>query len=122
MNKQFKEKLKKDLLAEKEKIENQLSEFADKDESVPGNWKTRYNQATDNVDDDNIEDAIDQVEKYGNLLSIEHSLEKKLRDISSSLEKIDSDSFGICKKCGGKISEERLEVNPSAQTCMKCTK
>jgi DnaK suppressor protein len=120
MNKQFKEKLKKELESQKEKIEGQLSKFADKDDKIPGNWNTRYTQADDNKDDDSIEDATDQVEKYSNLLSIEHSLEKKLRDIDSSLEKISSKDFGICNKCKGSISQERLEINPSAQTCMKC--
>lgn len=120
MNKQFKEKLKEKLKAEKEKLEEQLSQFADKDEKVPGNWNTRYTQADNNKNDDSIEDATDQVEKYGNLLSIEYSLEKKLRDINISLGKINSKKFGICNNCGNPISEKRLEVNPSAQTCMKC--
>lgn len=120
MNKQFKEKLKKELLDQKKKIEKHLNEFADKDKSVPGNWKTRYTQIGDNKDDDSIEDATDQVEKYSNLLSIEHSLEKELQNINSSLKKINSKDFGICEKCGKPISEDRLKINPSAQICMKC--
>jgi RNA polymerase-binding transcription factor DksA len=120
MDKAFKEKLKKELESEKTKLEERLSQFADKDDKVPGNWNTRYTQATDNVDDDSIEDATDQVEKYSNLLSVEHSLEKKLQEVDASLEKIDSKEFGTCSKCGGAIAKERLEVNPSAQTCMKC--
>jgi RNA polymerase-binding transcription factor DksA len=120
MDKQFKEKLKKKLETEKEKLEGQLSQFADKDEKVPGNWKTRYTQADNNSDDDSIEDATDQVEKYGNLLSIEHSLEKKLQEVNISLNKIDSKGFGTCISCGKSIAKERLEVNPSSQTCMRC--
>jgi len=120
MDKKFKEELKKRLKIEKEKIEQQLGQFADKDETVPGNWKTRYTQADNNSDDDSIEDATDQVEKYGNLLSIEHSLENRLQEVNLSLNKINSKNFGTCSKCGKPISKERLKINPSAQTCMKC--
>lgn len=43
-----------------------------------------------------------------------------LSKIDSALESIDKGNYGICKKCGNKISEERLAFLPYAEYCIGC--
>ena len=49
----------------------------------------------------------------------ESRLMKKIR---RAIEKLDEGNFGVCEKCGKKISEERLKARPIAALCIKCKK
>lgn len=42
-----------------------------------------------------------------------------LSDIDLALQKIDEGNYGLCQQCGKPISEERLEVIPTAQYCIE---
>ena len=69
-----------------------------------------------------LEDAADEVEAYGNLLPVEHSLEIRLKNIGDALEKIKKDKYGKCEKCEKKITEERLKISPEAKLCQNCAR
>ncbi len=103
---------KEDLLNKKEELEKELGEFAVK--TSKDNWETKYPQM-----DGDEEDKTDEVEEYENLLPIEKSLEEKLKDVNTALEKIEKGEYGKCA-CGELISEERLSVLPEAKTCDVC--
>jgi len=118
MEKKLIEELKERLETEKVSIEKELESFAKKDDSPKGDWETKY----PNRENGNMEEEADEVQEYGNLLPVEHSLELKLRDVNSALEKMENGTYGICEKCGKKIEEERLLVCPEAKTCLKDSK
>ena len=67
-----------------------------------------------------MEEKADEVEEYDNLLSLEHNLELRLKDINWALEKIPAGNYGICEKCGKEIEKQRLMVAPEAKLCIKC--
>jgi RNA polymerase-binding transcription factor DksA len=118
MTPEFIAKRKKDLEKKKVEMEEQLKTFASK--TSDDNWQTAYPQLTDTP-----EDKVDEVEEYENLLPVEHSLEKNLRDINQALEKIEQGTYGKCENCGAPdcecdIPEERLIVLPEAKTCNVC--
>lgn len=46
--------------------------------------------------------------------------ETELKAIDAALERIAAGTFGICTKCGGPISVERLEVVPYTPFCKEC--
>jgi RNA polymerase-binding transcription factor DksA len=112
MNQQFQEKLEK----EKQSLEKQLETFATEDKNNKGNWDAKKI----NGEDTDMEEKADNVEEYDNLLSLEYSLELKLKDVNLALEKIKNGTYGTCEKCGKEIEKERLEVCPEARLCMKC--
>ena len=118
MNKKLIEKLKQKLEEEKKAIEKELESFAKKDEGISGNWATKY----PNREDGNMEEEADETQEYDNLLSLEHSLELKLRDVNVALEKIKKGDYGKCEKCGKEIEEERLLAYPEARLCIECNK
>ncbi|MBM3206541.1 MAG: TraR/DksA family transcriptional regulator [Candidatus Staskawiczbacteria bacterium] len=119
MNKEIIEKLKDKLVEEKSSLEKELSSFATKDKVIDGNWKAKYPNKEDNIDS---EEEAEETSEYDNLLSLEQSLELKLKDINLALGKITSGSYGKCERCGKDIEEERLVVCPESKLCIECNK
>ena len=120
MDKDQEEGLKEKLLAEKERLEKELSEFATKDPKVKGDWDAKFpNYGDENSDQD---ENSDEVEEYAADIALEHTLELRLKDIDDALEKIEKGTYGKCEKCGGEIPKERLEANPEARDCIECAK
>ncbi len=116
MNRELIEKLKQDLENNKTSLEKELETFATKDKNLEGNWDAKRAAA----EDTDMEEKADEMEEYDNALSLEHSLESKLKDVNLALEKIAAQNYGLCEKCGKEIEEDRLSVCPEAKLCMKC--
>ena len=110
------EGLKKVLLEEKAKLEGDLSRIAVSTNKKEG----EYEPMIENIGTDR-EDNTTEVEQFADNLPIEMALEKKLQDVISALEKIKNGTYGICENCQEEIDVKRLEINPSAKTCIKCS-
>lgn len=117
MEKSIIEQLKQKLEEEKVKLEKELKSFASQDPKVKGNWDTKY----PNRENGNMEES-DESQEYDNLISLEHSLELKLKDVNSSLKKIEKGEYGRCERCGKEIEQERLMAYPEARLCIECNK
>lgn len=122
MNTKLIQELKERLEKEKVRIEKELEKFAKKDEKVPGDWDTRYPHYDGDSGSSALEKAADEVEEYSTLLPIEYSLETRLKDINSALERMKKKTYGKCENCGKEIDEERLKVYPEAKLCPTCQK
>lgn len=48
--------------------------------------------------------------------------QQEMRMIEAALARIDSGDFGICVKCGARISELRLDILPFTPFCSHCAK
>lgn len=118
MNKNLIENLKEKLVKEKHELEKELESFATEDKNIKYNWDARY----PNRENGNMEEEADETQEYDNLLSLEHSLESKLKDVNLALEKIEKGTYGKCEKCNKEIEEERLMAYPEARLCMGCNK
>ena len=116
MEKKIIEELKEKLETEKKSITKELETFATKDPNLKHNWDTKY----PNQEDGDKDDEADEVQEYNNKLSVEYSLELKLKDVNMALEKIENGKYGICENCGKDIDIERLQACPEAKTCLKC--
>lgn len=122
MNKELLKQLESELKEKKQTIQKELEKFAKKDKKIEGDWDTRFPKWNGEVGSAALEKAADEVEEYESLLSIEFTLEKKLRDIQKALDKIRKGEYGLCEKCEKSISPERLKVIPEAKFCKKCRK
>jgi len=71
-------------------------------------------------DIDHFEEESDEAEEMGNQLAIAQDLKARLDDIEAALEKIREGTYGICEKCGGKIEEEILDIDPESRLCKNC--
>ncbi len=123
MEKAVIQKIKEELKKEKASFEKELQKFAKKDKQPTGDWDTRFpSYDSKETGDAALEQSADEVEEYVTLLPIEHSLEVRLKNINSALEKIEKGKYGTCEKCGKEIPSERLGAAPEARFCLKCEK
>ncbi len=116
MDKKLLAELKGKLEGQKAALQKELESFATEDPNLKHNWDAKF----PNREDADKDESADDAQEYDNALSLEHSLELKLRDVSMALEKIGQGSYGVCEVCGKTIDEERLLACPEAKTCLKC--
>lgn len=45
---------------------------------------------------------------------------QEIGSVRRALDRIEDGSYGACAKCGGEISEGRLEARPEAALCITC--
>jgi len=120
MNNALQKKLKKKLEQEKKRLTKDLSSFAKRDPKIKGNWMTRFPFL--GINRSHQDESAEKIEEYEKFLSIEYTLESRLKDIEEALEKIKKSAYGQCEKCQKKIEIKRLEVIPEARLCLKCGK
>lgn len=118
MNKELTDKLKESLKKEKASLKKELESFALEDKNIKGNWDAKY----PSKERGDKEEEADEAQEYENLLSLEQSLELKLREVDLALEKFSNGTYGRCERCAKEIEEERLLANPSAKLCIECNK
>lgn len=104
----FKEKL----LAEKALLVDELNSMGRQDER--GDWSATPEPHQD-VGDDGDEASL--IQEFDSKVARLGSLEIKYRQVASALDRIDAGTYGVCIKSGNPIEEDRLEANPSAETC-----
>ncbi len=101
------------LLATLQKERDRLKEEIQHQEVLTQDHPTSGNHMAD--------DATEVFEQTKNL-ALKHHLEKMLEQVELAMRRIEKGSYGVCEKCGGLISPERLQVIPSATLCMGCAK
>jgi DnaK suppressor protein len=52
-------------------------------------------------------------------MTLEETLERRLEEIESALQRVDEGTYGICEVCGKPIDPERLEALPYATKCIE---
>ena len=109
------EKLKTKLVEEKTALEASLVDVGQKNPSNKEDWEGKPEQI-DAERSDKI-DTADNIEEYETNSAITAELEIRLKNIDAALARIENDTYGICKVCGEKIEDDRLEANPAATTC-----
>ena len=104
------EATKRRLLDERVRLQNQLAVYKSEDPLLDPE------QNTSNT----IDDVITVAEGHDRIVATRLELKQRLAEVEAALKKIDESTYGICEKCGGKISKERLEVLPTARFCLNC--
>lgn len=109
-------KYKTKLEEEMKLLEVELKELGKEDEET-GDWEAvpeNENKSQEVQDEGDMAERAEDYEERSSTLSV---LENRLNDIKKALSKIEEGTYGTCEICGGKIEEERLNVNASAKTC-----
>ena len=101
------EDIRKLLLEEKEKIEQEL--------------KLIYEKSTEIVRDvgDEVDFSVEEQERELNLL-LKDREKVHLEAIEVALQRIETKEYGFCEECGDTINRKRLLVVPLAQYCISC--
>src|SRR3990167_8394156 len=117
MNQATLDKIKKRLTSKKQELEKELGGFTAKDKVMVNNYRTKFPKFGDDEDENAAEVAT-----YGDELSLEHALEKQLRDVNQALLSIADGKYGLCKYCHQAIEEKRLLIRPTSSSCVSCKK
>jgi len=116
-NKKFIEEIRAKLIAEQERLKKDLARFAHKNPHLADDYDTNF----PDYGDDESENAA-EVAQYDTNLRVEQTLEKKLRDIIKSLQRLEKGEYGICTYCKEPIKEARLRARPTSGACVSCKK
>jgi|SRR4051794_5761693 len=110
------EKFRKRLLAERERIEQQMrrvesTDEADSQEDAVGEL-SHY--------DDHMADAATETFEREKDMAIEESLRLLLEQVNAALVKVDDGTYGQCDRCHKPIAPGRIEALPYATLCIEC--
>ena len=117
MTPQILETIKAELLKEKSKLEQQLSQFASKNAHNPDDYNAKFPEYGEKDEDNAVE-----VAQYSDNLTLERTLESALRDVSKALKSMEKGTYGVCKYCKKPIDERRLSARPTSSACVECKK
>ncbi|PIP18007.1 MAG: hypothetical protein COX43_01125 [Parcubacteria group bacterium CG23_combo_of_CG06-09_8_20_14_all_35_9] len=109
--------IKEKLLEEKDRLERELKQFAEKNIHNKEDYETRFPDYGSKDDENAAEVAV-----FGDRLSLERRLEVSLRDAKNALERVAKGTYGVCKHCGRPIDLQRLLARPTSSSCINCKK
>lgn len=105
-------------MVEKDRLEKELSKFAHRN---PKAVVTDFDSDFPQMGDEEGENAA-EVAQFTDNLSLEDELERALRDVESSLKRIEEGVYGLCNYCKQEIDEKRLLARPTSSSCIRCKK
>lgn len=100
------EKIKKELLARKVQLEEELEHLS--------NEKMSDTQSQDDGD------QVVSVTMESLRTALQDTEYQEYKKIVSALASIEAGTYGVCQECGELISENRLKHNPNVQRCLSC--
>ena len=99
-------KLKKSLLAERERLLN----------TAASSRKTDFSIATDDLAD---EADLTSVElSQGVVFTLREKEQRTLAEIDEALQRMEDGTYGLCEECDEEIGAKRLEIFPTARLCI----
>lgn len=105
------EDLKKQLVTEKEHLEEQLKSLGKENPENPADWDAN---AADIERDMDRNVQADKHEEYGERSATLSELEVRHANVAKALERIEQGTYGFDEETGDPIAKERLEANPAA--------
>ena len=109
------DQLKAMLEAEKETLYQELSGIG-KQNPATGDWQA-VPMETDGEAESDYTDQADYVEDFESRSARLGEIEKRYKEVTDALSKIDTGTYGICEKSGNQIEADRLVAKPAARTC-----
>ena len=106
----------KELLeAERSELEQELTKLGIQNPADPSEWSLKKPDL-DILPADENEVADKNEELHVNSIILDE-LSARLKNVLRALNKLESNSYGVCEICGEAIEAERLLANPAARTC-----
>lgn len=107
---------KKRLLAERERLEKELHEIAERAANA-----FDFEQATEiSTYDDHPADLASETFEREKDLALEGNIQDLLDKVNTAIEKLEEGTYGVCDSCGVEINAKRLTALPWASLCLDC--
>lgn len=73
-----------------------------------------------NADDEHDPEGATIAFERAQVSALAAQAQAHLADIDAAFERLESGTYGVCSRCGRPIAKARLEVRPTARTCVEC--
>lgn len=73
-----------------------------------------------NADDEHDPEGATIAFERSQVETLTRQTEQHLVEVAAAEARLADGTYGVCTTCGAAIAEERLEVRPSALTCVSC--
>jgi RNA polymerase-binding transcription factor DksA len=70
--------------------------------------------------DANFADSSQVTAERGENEALIATLKDSLTAVEGALDRMDQGTYGVCERCGGPITDARLEAMPTATRCINC--
>lgn len=108
MDKNYREKIKKQIQTEIEKTERSILEYKDLIQPIAPDCAIGRVSRMDSIVSQNIpKQAL-------------RKAEEKLKNLKYAQQNIDKDGFGVCARCGADIPIGRILLVPHSKFCVNC--
>ncbi|MEK7124910.1 MAG: TraR/DksA family transcriptional regulator [Patescibacteria group bacterium] len=108
-------KLDAELVVKEKALVAQLEEIASKNPVIPGDYEPKMpNYGRD--DEENINEAAALPE----IVAMTDALERQLKEVRETRNKIRMGTYGTCSNCGSPIAPKRLQALSTAILCIDC--
>jgi RNA polymerase-binding transcription factor DksA len=105
------------LLTEQERLIDSMSFLGHMTHEIAGDWTVDIGSPEDIKEFDSTSDRVEEAITNESILE---TLEERLKEINSALEKIEKGNFGICEACQKEIEHDKLKANPATIKCLSC--
>ena len=102
--------IKSELLIRKKQILKELEDIHSGD-----NKNIKFPEYGDKSDEN-----AQEISEFSTNLATDKVLQGTLKDIDSSLERIEKGTYGVCKYCKQDIGKKRMLARPVASACIAC--
>ncbi|MBT8301189.1 MAG: TraR/DksA family transcriptional regulator [Maribacter sp.] len=85
----------------------------------------RYKELAQPISPDNAIGRVSRMDAINNKSIVDAALRKakeRLNGLKSSMDKLDSNDFGVCAKCKNIIPIERILLAPQSSFCVNCAR
>ncbi|KRE25891.1 TraR/DksA C4-type zinc finger protein [Agromyces sp. Soil535] len=104
------------LRAERADAEERLAEFDDAMAEV------RIARSDATADDEHDPEGPTMTQEWSQRTAVLADVRAELADIDRALARIVDGSYGICARCGKRITVARLDARPTAMLCIDCAR
>ena len=73
-----------------------------------------------NADDEHDPEGATVAFERAQVDALTRATHARLGEVDAALARLDAGTYGVCERCGAAIPEARLEVRPTATTCVGC--
>lgn len=107
--------IKERLLAEKSRLEGELSTLGKKSSDGSGGFRAAWEEYGNNEEENAAE-----VTAYTDSLGLSQALDSELNGVNQALLRLEQGTYGVCAGCGKDIAEQRLVARPMSVYCIEC--
>ena len=109
------------MTAARERLEEELRRTTARLAALRGDYRGFVDASRDtNADDEHDPEGATIAFEREQVGALVRRAEERLGEVADALARLEEGTYGRCSRCGRPIAPERLEVRPTATTCVAC--